>query len=97
MKNRMSFFLPRALGITVMAGVAAFALLMIFKVLLGLLIIGSVAFFARRMFGYGPKQFRRGFQQPVFIGANANPDVVSVENSRANVNFRTAPAIIPVN
>ncbi|MBB4805884.1 hypothetical protein HNP38_001156 [Chryseobacterium defluvii] len=42
MNNRIKFILPRLLGITVLAGLAAFVLSMVFKLLLASLFIAAI-------------------------------------------------------
>lgn len=46
----MKFILPRLLGLAVIAGIASFILAMIFKLLIGVIIIGTLAYFATRLF-----------------------------------------------
>lgn len=52
----MKFILPRLLGLAVIAGIASFVLAMIFKLLIGVIIIGTLAYFATRLFSKRHKQ-----------------------------------------
>lgn len=51
MKNNLRFIFPRLIGATVIAGLASFIMFTIFKLLVGILLIGGVAMLAMRMAG----------------------------------------------
>jgi hypothetical protein len=52
----MKFILPRLFGLALLAGIASFLLAMIFKVLIGAVIIGTIVYFASKAFGRRRKQ-----------------------------------------
>lgn len=57
----MKFILPRLLGLALLAGAASFLLAMIFKLLIGIVMIGSVVYLATRVIG---KWYRHNRQAP---------------------------------
>lgn len=62
MNNKLGFILPRIMGAAVIAGLGAMALFIIFKLLIGLAVVGSIGFLVmkaiRRHRGhYGQQQY----------------------------------------
>ena len=51
MKNNLRFIFPRLIGATVIVGLASFIMFTLFKLMVGILIIGGVATLAMRMAG----------------------------------------------
>ena len=64
MKNNLRFIFPRLIAATVIVGVASFILFTLFRLLIGVLIIGGIVMLVRKMTGrnhqeFGPGQYGR--------------------------------------
>ena len=62
----MKFILPRLLGLTIIAGIGALLLSMLFKVLVCATVVGAIVHFAARKMAH--KRGLRGNQQDMFDG-----------------------------
>lgn len=51
MKNNFRFIFPRLVGATLIVGLASFVLVTLFKLLLGVMLIGGVVMLVKRMIG----------------------------------------------
>ncbi|MBS1738469.1 MAG: hypothetical protein JSS98_17955 [Bacteroidetes bacterium] len=71
MKNKIRFIMPRLIGATVIIGVAAFVITVLFKLLLGLSLLAGVVLLGIRLMG---KKGRRQLQHhPRMMPAFVNP------------------------
>ena len=99
MKNNFRFIFPRLIGATVIVGIASFIMFTLFKLMVGILIIGGVATLAMRMAGrrrselgagrYG--QHAQGGIGPM-SGHNQWADPITV-----NANSAQKQTIVPIN
>ena len=99
MKNNLRFIFPRLIGATVVVGLASLILVTLFKLLLGVLLIGGVATLAMRMAGkrnpglgngrYG--RFAQGGIGPMSHGNQWGGPVT------VNTNYAQKQTIVPIN
>ena len=64
MKNNLRFIFPRLVAATVIVGVASFVLFTLFRILIGVMIIGGIVMLVRKMAGrnyreFGPAEYGR--------------------------------------
>lgn len=98
----MKFILPRLLGLALLAGAASFLLAMIFKLLIGIVMIGSVIYLATRVIG---KWYRHNRQAPYggpqypdhYYGYRPQQQAPFGQQPRPVNNRYKEPAIIPIN
>ena len=97
MKNNFRFIFPRLIGATVIVGLASLIMVTLFKLMLGILLIGGVVAIFRRIAGKNHPGFSNGH-----FGENHN--FVSVSNhhqwaDRVTVNANPAQkvTIVPIN
>ncbi|REC48267.1 hypothetical protein [Chryseobacterium pennipullorum] len=95
MNNKIKFFLPRLLGITVVVGAALFLLSIIFKLLLAGLVLAGIGMFAVKIMGNRrEKQMKYGQDKIEFLPYHkdfAKPqEPVNRQMSKENL------AIIPI-
>ena len=96
MKNNFRFIFPRLVGATLVVGLAAFVITTLFKLMLGLVLIGGVVSLIRRAAG-------RNRMVPAHIrnGHFGNNEVINIEGgnpwaARANA-VHSISTIVPIN
>lgn len=96
MKNNFRFIFPRLIGATLVVGLAAFVITTLFKLMLGVVLIGGVVALIRRAAG-------RNQMMPAHNsnGQFGNSEVINIEGgnpwaARANAVHNTS-TIIPIN
>ena len=98
MKNNFRFILPRLAGAALLIGFAAFIMLMVLKLLIGIMAIGVIAVLIRHFVGrsmYGRDANRYG---KVSYGVNPLPGSNPWMNGvSANVYAQSRETIIPIN
>jgi len=97
MKNNFRFIFPRLIGATVIVGLASLIMVTLFKLMLGILVIGGVVAMFRRIAG----RSHSGHSNGQFA---ENHDFVSVSNHRqwsdhvtVNANPAQKLTIVPIN
>jgi len=97
MKNNFRFILPRLAGATLLIGLAAFVMLMVLKLLIGIIAIGVIVALIRHFAGrtmYGRNAGRYG---KVSYGVNPLPGSNPWMNgASANVYPQSRQTIIPI-
>lgn len=99
MKNNFRFIFPRLVGATVIVGLASLILVTLFKLLIGIMLVGGVVMLVKRMVGrpahgLGPGQYARfansgyGYHQ----GHNQWAGPISVDG-----NNKRSETIVPIN
>ena len=103
MKKKMSFIMPRLIGATLVAGLAAFIVTTLFKLLLGVtLLAGAITLVARKVGSSRRKWMARYGQQPMPGFANRNAfanDNPWANNIQPIKNYATqkGTSIVPIN
>ncbi|CAG5002063.1 hypothetical protein DYBT9275_02798 [Dyadobacter sp. CECT 9275] len=98
MRNNLRFIFPRLIGATVIVGLVSFIMIMLFKLLVGILLVGGVIALVRRMAGRPAYRLHAG-QHSAYVSGGITPSADRNQwtgpiTVRANVSQQT---IIPIN
>ena len=98
MRNNLRFIFPRLIGATVIVGIASFIMITLFKLLVGLLLIGGVATVAMRIAGkrnpaFGNSQYGRFAQGGIGPMSHGNQWGGPIT---VNANYAHKQTIIPI-
>lgn len=96
MKNNFRFIFPRLIGATLVVGLAAFVITTLFKLMLGLVLIGGIVTLIRRAAGRNHMMLAH-----IRNGQFGNSEVINIEGgnpwvARANA-VRNTSTIVPIN
>ena len=97
MKNNFRFIFPRLIGATVIVGAASFIMITLFKLMLGVLLIGGVVAIFRRMAGRSHARMASGqFKQHNTFGPFSNQNHWA-GGVTVNANSAQKLTIVPIN
>ncbi len=103
MKNKMLFIMPRLVGATVVVGAAALIVSTLFKLLLGLTLIGGVITLATQKAGRRRNRFMAGYDQDALLPGLGRRNALGNNNFWGNQRIavgqsaQKAATIIPIN
>lgn len=100
MKNNFRFIFPRLIGATVIVGFAALVITTLFKLLLGAVLIGSMALLAKRLLGRSarfPQQDGYGQFMPGSFGSVSSRYHGVQPNTVSAVPVQQQTTIVPIN
>ena len=100
MRNNFRFIFPRLIGATVIVGLAALIITTIFKLLLGLVLIGGVFVLVKRFAGRSgdmPENNEYGPMQPISLGSMNHYQYGANQTGIRAVPVQNHTTIVPIN
>ena len=99
MKNNFRFIFPRLIGATLLVGIAALVMSIIFKLMLGIILIGGLVIMAKRLIFKSNQRMEEGIYERHYYGG-VSPlqyQYQSVNQQPANGHpFQKSATIVPI-